>query len=225
MASLLPSVIIGLLIGLARNITLILFLWLIYIFLEEVWSGLGKFISIIFFPGKLLKQSEQFALARLLGANVKHITMYRFLTSSSRSRVYIDFPEGRVGRAIIVIITPTIFNLVLATLLSVIINIIDEYYLVILVSWLIVSLVITGLPCKEDLAFVFNNLVTGDATILFYYVWGLVGGVLIYLAFGPQVTVFALLLYYLVITISLVFVSSSTSANYDIVFDEDELID
>jgi len=225
MALSLLSIVTGLFSGLAKNIILLLFLWIIYVLLEEVWSGLGKFISLILFPGKLLKKSEQFALAQLLGADVKHVTIYKFLTPKSKSQIYINFPEGRIGRAIIIITLPTVLNLILATLLSMIIMNINKISLMILVSWLIISLVITGLPDKADIAFIFNNFITRDSTVLLYYAWGLVGGVLTYLAFGPQVTVLALFLYYIIITISLIFVSPSTKAGFDIVFDEDELID
>ncbi len=215
----------GLISGLASNIILLLFLWIIYLLLEEVWSGLGKLISFILFPGKFLKKTEQLALAQILGANVRHITIYKFLTPKSVSQVYMYFPEGRIGRSIIVFLSPIALNLMLAYLLLIIIVNLDDVFLLGLVSWLIISLVVTGFPDKADLAFVFHNFVTRDPSVLIYYTWGLVAGVIFYLVFGPQLTIFSLLTYYSIITISLIFVSPQVSSEFDVVFDEDELIE
>ena len=221
----LSSIIIGLTNGLARNIALLLFLWMIYLLLEEVWGGLGKLITLILFPGKFLKKAEQLAIAQLLGADVRHVTIYKFLTPKSASQVYMYFPEGRIGRAIIVFLLPIALNLALAYILSIIMINLEDIFLAFLFGWLVISLVITGLPDKADLAFVFHNFVTRDSSIFLYYAWGLIAGALVYLSFGIQITILALFLYYAIITISLIFVPPPTTSKLDIVFDEDELID
>lgn len=215
----------GLLVGLAKNLLLLIILWGLVILLEEVWSGFSKLIKIILFPGLLLRRSEQLALAQLLGAKVKQLTVFKLFSTKSGSLIYMYFPQGHVGRALIVLFTPLIMNLAIAYTLILLLTKVSELVFAVILSWLVISLVVTGFPDKADLAFVFNIFVTRDPSVLLYYAWGIIAVALTYLAFGEELSLILSIIYYVTITSSLIFMKPRVEDEIELVFDEDEFIE
>lgn len=212
--------IFNLILWLAVNPSFLLVLWILFLIIQNVWGGLSNFVSIILFPGHIIKRTEQIGLIYLMGGQIK-ARWWIFPLSKGTSSFISMSPPKKLLPGFLVIFIPMILNFVIAYFFAFVLHYVSDLIIASILIWIIFSLVITGLPDKSDLAAFFNLLISRDPTITFYYVWVIVVFLLFYIGYGLVVSLFISLFYVIGITFSIAFIHSPET-DYPIVFDEDE---
>jgi len=199
----------------------LIIVWAVYLLLQRVWGGLANFMSIILFPGHIIKRTEQVGLAYLFRGKIRPVGWFAVLSHRRFAFLYVILPRHPLHGTLIALI-PILINYLLVYILSNLLVYVRDPILALLFAWFLISLIITGFPDKTDLAIVFNTFIATDPTLVFYYVWIIMIFALFYIGYGLPIAIFVSLSYFLIITLTTAYFIQKEPSE-DIVLDEEEM--
>ena len=185
----------GIIISMAMSTGFLVFAWMLILLFEYVWSGMAKFIRVILFPGRLLHIASHYLTAKLL--HIKAFEVLRTGFENERisagivfsSDIYRKKPYTVYAVALAPMPTALLSTIILRKILEILVSS-EEIRVAIIVSWLIISIFVCGMPSLSDLQFIFIYHIIRYPEVIIALLWGIVVFILGYLAYGVDVAVF-----------------------------------
>ena len=191
----------NLLLFLNGNIFALFLFWLTVLVLEDVWSGLGKFLRIIFFPGALLYILVKYIVLKAFGLNVSMYQVFGLNFSSAKAVSKVSSPK----MAVINIFALTLAPIFIVFLFSLLGSIVSSRAEILFLSWLTISIFAFSLPRKSDFILLFLTGLNIDISVPITYSLGFVVlalGSIIFELFEALILVFIYFLSVFLVTIT-----------------------
>jgi len=200
----------GIIISMAMSTGFLVFAWMLILLFEYVWSGMAKFIRVILFLGRLLHIASHYLMAKLLDIRAFEVLRVGFDNEVISAGIVFssDIYRRRQHTVYAIVLAPMpialLFTVILRRILGILISC-GKVAPAIIVSWLIISVFVCGMPSLSDLQFIFMYHIIRHPEVIIALLWGVVVFILGYLAYGVDVAVFGVLVYFvMVISASLV---------------------
>ncbi len=197
----------GWIIRMALSWPLLLFGWIIVLILQYSWSGMYKFLSLLFFPGLLVHMASHYLFAKIFRLRVYEILRLDIASEGSSSGIILssDIYKKQSHKIYITLLSPMIVSLLFVLALQKLLIYVlytANIRLAILIAWLIIGIFTFGMPSMEDLKFIFIFHIMKNPETIIGLLWGIVVYALGYISYGPNIASLGLLIYIILILLA-----------------------
>ncbi len=145
-------------------------LWIIYILIDNAWSGLSNIINIFLFPGYVLRITTQSFIAKLLGISPRVYALQG--RGRPGAKMYIQLKDPLM--ATILAVSPALTALPFYIMSVFLFDMSNDIYAKLVAGWLAISVFITGFPNFSDLGFIVASIIAHNPLLQILLLWSTV---------------------------------------------------
>ena len=174
-----------------KNFLLLIMIFLFYIFVQEVWRGLYKTLTILMFPGAIIHIAIHYMVAKFYGSRVMPFFRMGILEETPHTAARISSIREVYTTILLQMVAPT----TIAYLFFNIADLTNQIIAKAIFVWFGVSVFVAGLPKTSDIQMLIAAISAADPMVLIFLIWSIPLFAIGLIGFGAEIAFMGTIIY------------------------------